>query len=141
MKKMTALLVAVCMLMIPMSTSFAMSQKELNNYRNQMADTLNNAPSVTWYDLDSNPSVYETKLVKFKATYIDSGDGYAGFDDGNGNLMMVIAPLAYQFKPGTEYTIAATFKCMRDNADPDKSRLACFIYEQAHLPIMSEYGL
>ena len=128
--------------MILMSSSvFAMNSKELNDIRWEYQQVLNASPTVSWYTLNSNESKYADQSVTFKAVYLRSGNGWAGFDDGNDNLMIVAVPLPYNFKQGTEYTIAATFKFMKDNANPGKSRLAYFMNEQAHLPIMSEYGL
>ncbi len=125
---------------VTMSTGFAMTQEQLEKEQQKAANILDNTPEVTWYDLEANPEAYSEKFVKFKATFLKAYDKWGGFEDEDGNLM-ILMPLTYRFKPGTEYTIAATFKVMKDNATPGKGRLAIFIYEKAHLPIGSEYGL
>ena len=138
MRKLLIVFMTVCILMMTMSVSFAMTQRELEREQQRAANILAETQFVTWYDVNTNPSAYTDQVVKFKATFLKGYGSWGGFDDGNGNVM-VLAPLTYQFKPGTEYTIVATFKAMRDNAVPNEPRLAIFLNEKAHLPLLDEY--
>lgn len=145
MKKITVLLMVVCMLLISMSTSFAMSQKELDQLRNDALYTLNNTQSVTWYDLNNDPNGYANTNVKFKGSCIgfDPERAFLILQDTDGNVFIIKNPIPYRFKLNTEYTISATFYKMVKNEDTTGNGhpVALFNGEQAHLPLMSEYGL
>lgn len=136
MKKIIVLFILVCMLLMS-STALAMSQKELNDFRWEAQQTLNSAPSVTWSDLNNDPSAYSGSNIKFKGICVGQQDS-VGFKDGNGNMFVIANPLPYRFKLGTEYTVSATFNKM---VSVDGDTAAVFSIEQAHLPVMSEWGL
>lgn len=139
MKKLLGILLLVCLIIsINASPCFAaISQRELNDMRNQAAQTLNEASPVDWYILYNNEKSYKGKNVKFTAAFVGRGESSTTFKDGRGNLFVIAYALPYRFKEGTNYTISATFYNM---TTIDNETAAVFTYEQAHLPLMSEYG-
>ncbi|MEN6622749.1 MAG: hypothetical protein ABFD50_14515 [Smithella sp.] len=134
-----ALCMAVSIFLLPVTTGSAMSQLELQNYRAEAQQTLDNTDEVSWYDLRDNESGYAGQNVKFTAKSLGIDPGHSiGFKDDDGNLFAIAYPLPYRFKPGTKYTISATFSKM---VTVDGETAAVFTVEQTHLPVMSEYGL
>ncbi len=145
MKKVTIAGILICVLLVVTNTCFAMSQKELDQLRNDALYTLNNTQSVTWYDLNNNPDGYASTNVKFKGSCIgfDPERAFLILQDKDGNVFIIKNPMPYRFKLNTEYTISATFFKMVKNEDTsgNGNPVALFNGEQAHLPLMSEYGL
>jgi hypothetical protein len=58
-------------------------------------------------------------------------------------VIIIKIPITSRFKLNTEYTISATFLKMVKNEDTNGNGnpVAIFSGEQAHLSLMSEYGL
>lgn len=145
MKKITTVLVLVCMLLVVgANTSFAMSAKELNNLRWEMRNTLDNAEMVSWDDLNNSPDSYVNRTVRFKGVCVGISDGGAtiGFKNPDGNLLIVMNAMAYRFKLDAEYEISASFvRMVPGDETSNNNRVGILKNEQAHLPMMSEYGL
>lgn len=140
MKKWIVLFLLVCVLVIPVSTGLAMTQSELQDYREEAQVMLNDAQEVSWHELNDNQDSYSGQVVKFKGKCVGQQNS-VGFKDNDGNLFVISNPLPYRFKLGTVYTISATFTQMVDDPDGGPDRAAVFSLEQTHLPVMSEYGL
>lgn len=145
MKRVTIAGILICVLLVVSNTCFAMSQGELDQLRNDALYTLNNTPAVTWYDLNNDPDGYANTNVKFKGSCIgfDPDRAYLILQERDGNVFIIKNPIPYRFKLNTEYTISATFFKMVKNEDTTGNGhpVALFNGEQAHLPLMSEYGL
>jgi hypothetical protein len=139
MRKIAVLLVLVCMLLVMgVNAGFAMSQKALDEKRQEMTDSLATAPSVSFNDLCNNEAAYKSKIVKFSAILVGTDDPSAMLEDGYGNHFLISYITTYKLKLNESYEISATFKGISTTSDGEK--FAVFTYEKAHMPFMSEYG-
>ena len=116
----------------------ALSQEQVDQYRQKMADSLANTPAVTFYDLLNDPNAYVGKMVKFRAKVVGTNDPAIYLQDNDGNKFVIRASSYYKLKLNQEYEISGIFETIKYVSDGD--RAALFTREGAHLPFMDEYS-